>query len=186
MPFDFKSYDARCATMDADQLQREWQHYTRLISCASTSTAVSGLAFLPTLGLSIIGISVAAPTIHNARKKREIIEKHLQRLGTTLHTRKRDVLGSVAFSGAVGVATLGASSAGGDAIFAAGVEHGISAIAENKTAVEVVTDVGYTGVNNALEHVYTEEKRQGDARKASETSRVSGDAVDPKKDEAGC
>lgn len=46
MPFDFKKYDAKCAAMNAAELQREWEHYTRLISGSATSTAVSGLVGL--------------------------------------------------------------------------------------------------------------------------------------------
>ncbi|KAI1490311.1 hypothetical protein F5X96DRAFT_637069 [Biscogniauxia mediterranea] len=39
MPFDFKKYDEKCAGLTAEQLQLEWNRYTRLITSASTSTA---------------------------------------------------------------------------------------------------------------------------------------------------
>src|SRR5690554_593637 len=64
MPFDFEAYDAKCRGLTPEELQREWQHYTRLISGASTSTAVSGLAIPLTLGVSVIGVGMAAPAIH--------------------------------------------------------------------------------------------------------------------------
>src|SRR6187551_3351394 len=99
MPFDFKKYDEKCRGLTPEELQREWQHYTRLISGAATSTTVSGLAIPLTAGVSMIGVGMAAPAIHNARKKREIIERHLQRHGTTQQTRKRDVVSSMALSG---------------------------------------------------------------------------------------
>ncbi|KPM36964.1 hypothetical protein AK830_g9586 [Neonectria ditissima] len=44
MPFDFKAYDQKCNALTAEELQREWEHYTRLISGAATSTAISGIA----------------------------------------------------------------------------------------------------------------------------------------------
>lgn len=134
MPFDFKKYDAKCEAMNADQLHLEWQHYTRLISGASTSTAVSGIAVPFTLGVSTIGIAVAAPAIHNARKKRAIIEKHLQKHGSTHSTRKRDVLGPMAVSSTIGVVTLGVGAVGADVIGQAGAEQGISMIVENELA----------------------------------------------------
>ncbi|GKT53964.1 hypothetical protein ColTof3_01303 [Colletotrichum tofieldiae] len=145
MPFDFKAYDAKCNGLTPEELQREWEHYTRLISGASTSTAISGIAVPFTLGVSTIGIAMAAPAIHNARKKREIIERHLQKYGMTHLTRKRDVLGSMAVSGTIGVVTLGVGTAGADAIATAGAEHGISAIVENDTAIKVVTHAALDG-----------------------------------------
>src|SRR5689334_16441358 len=134
MPFDFKKYDEKCSGMNPEELQKEWEHYTRLISGAATSTTVSGLALPFTAGVSVIGVGMAAPAIHNARKKREIIERHLQRHNTTHNTRAKDVLGSMAFSGTLGVLTLGVGSMGADAVAQQGAEHGISAIVNNDTA----------------------------------------------------
>ena len=72
MPFDFKKYDEKCAGLTAEQLQLEWNRYTRLITSASTSTAVSGAAVPVTFGVSAVGVALAAPALHNARKKRTI------------------------------------------------------------------------------------------------------------------
>ncbi|KAK0715389.1 hypothetical protein B0H67DRAFT_645150 [Lasiosphaeris hirsuta] len=86
---------------------------------ASTSTAISGLLIPFTGGTSVVGIGVTAPTIHNARKKRKIIEKHLNKHGTTHDTRKRDVIKGMAISSTVRVVTLGMVHVGGEAIAAA-------------------------------------------------------------------
>ncbi|KAK1754029.1 hypothetical protein QBC47DRAFT_282950, partial [Echria macrotheca] len=185
MPFDFQKYDQKCAAMDPEELQREWQHYTRLISGASTSTAVSGLAIPLTAGVSLIGVGMAAPAIHNARKKREIIEKHLQKHGTTHHTRKRDVVGSMAFSGTIGVVTLGVGSMGTEAIATAGAEHGVSAIVENETAIKIVSHAALDGAGMALEHAYTGHKKASDAHKAFKAAGTFQAVADAKAREAG-
>ncbi|GAB1315412.1 hypothetical protein MFIFM68171_05622 [Madurella fahalii] len=185
MPFDFNAYDAKCAAMDPEELQREWEHYTRLISGASTSTAVSGLAIPFTLGVSLIGVGMAAPGIHNARKKREIIEKHLQRHGLTHTTRKRDVLSSMAISGTIGVVTLGVGTAGADAVAIAGAEHGISAIVENEMAIKVVTHAALDGAGMAVEHAYANHKKQVDAEKAFKAKGVFQPVGAEKMREAG-
>ncbi|KAK4220969.1 hypothetical protein QBC38DRAFT_350121, partial [Podospora fimiseda] len=166
MPFDFKKYDEKCSAMNAEELQREWQHYTRLITGAATSTTVSGLALPLTCGVSVIGVGMAAPAIHNARKKREIIEKHLNLRGTTHNTRKRDVISGVAVSGTIGVVTLGVGTAGADAIATAGAEHGIQSIVANETAIKVVTHAALDGAGMGVEHLYTHHMKQRDAHKA--------------------
>ncbi|QDS72875.1 hypothetical protein FKW77_007498 [Venturia effusa] len=165
MPFDFKKYDAKCNAMDVDQLHLEWQHYTRLIAGASTSTAVSGLAVPFTFGVSTIGVAVAAPAIHNARKKREIIEKHLQKLGTTHDTRKRDVLGPMAVSSTIGVVTLGVGAVGADVIGQAGVEHGVNMIVENELAVKATTHLALDAAVVGAEHHHAENKKAEEAYK---------------------
>jgi hypothetical protein len=185
MPFDFKAYDVKCAAMNPEELQREWEHYTRLIAGASTSTAVSGLAVPFTLGVSLIGVGLAAPGIHNAKRKREIIEAHLQRHGTTHHTRKRDVLSSMALSGTIGVVTLGVGSAGADAIATVGAEHGISAIVENDTAIKVVTHAALDAGGMSIEHLYTHHKKEKDAHKAFQAAGVFQAVADAKAQEAG-
>lgn len=166
MPFDFKKFDAKCANMSIDELQREWEHYTRLISGSATSTAVSGAAIPFTLGVSVIGVGLAAPAIHNARKKREIIERHLQRLGTTHHTRKRDVLTPIAISGTVGLVTLGVGSAGAGAITNAAVEHGITSVAANEIAVKATVHLAVDGVAMAGEEHHMKQKRLAEAHNA--------------------
>lgn len=55
MPFKLKRYEAKCANMSADELQREREHYTRLISTSATLTAVSTAAVPFTHGVSVIG-----------------------------------------------------------------------------------------------------------------------------------
>ncbi|RYP53484.1 hypothetical protein DL768_001521 [Monosporascus sp. mg162] len=172
MPFDFKAYDAKCNGLTPEELQREWEHYTRLISGASTSTAVSGIAVPFTLGVSTIGVAMAAPAIHNARKKREIIEKHLQKHGRTHVTRKRDVVGSMAVSGTIGIVTLGVGTAGADAVATAGAEHGISAIVENDTAIKIVTHAALDGVGMGIEHAHTSRLKKKDAVKAFQAAGV--------------
>ncbi|CAN8095497.1 unnamed protein product [Discula destructiva] len=105
--FKFDEFDALCADLDADQLQLKWQHYTRALSAASSSTAVATLAAGPTGGISMIGAMIAGPLMHNARKKREIIEKHMTALGVEPETRKKDIYGPALISGILGGATAG-------------------------------------------------------------------------------
>lgn len=76
--------------------QKEWENYTRQLSGGATSTTLSvGFAHL-TLGASLVGLGLSAPRIHNARKKRAIVEERLRQLEMEARTRKRDVLGPVA------------------------------------------------------------------------------------------
>ncbi|KAI8676366.1 hypothetical protein LRP88_10631 [Fusarium phalaenopsidis] len=185
MPFDFKAYDEKCRGLTLEELQREWEHYTRLISGAATSTAVSGMAIPLTLGVSTIGVAMAAPAIHNARKKREIIERHLNRLNSTHHTRKRDVLGSMAVSGTIGVVTLGVGSMGADAVATAGAEHGIQSIVANETAIKLATHAALDGAGMAIEHKHTDRLKKKDALKAFKKAGVFQAVQDAKAAEAG-
>ncbi|ENI01308.1 hypothetical protein COCC4DRAFT_33956 [Bipolaris maydis ATCC 48331] len=119
--------------MSLEELRLEWNHYTRLITGSATSTTISGLAAPLTGG------------IHNARKKRAIIDCHLARYEEQHITRKRDVIGSMAFSGTLGVATLGIGSMGADIALTEGICHGVfESTAE--TEVKVVTHVIADGV----------------------------------------
>ncbi|CZR32007.1 uncharacterized protein FPRO_02083 [Fusarium proliferatum ET1] len=185
MPFDFKAYDQKCQGLTLEELQREWEHYTRLISGAATSTAVSGCAIPLTLGVSTIGVAMAAPAIHNARKKREIIERHLNRLNATHKTRKRDVLGSMAVSGTIGVVTLGVGSMGADAVATAGAEHGIQSIVANETAIKLVSHAALDGAGMMVEHKHTDHLKKKDARKAFQKAGVFQAVQDAKAAEAG-
>ncbi|KAG9251046.1 uncharacterized protein F5Z01DRAFT_628400 [Emericellopsis atlantica] len=185
MPFDFQKYDEKCRGLTPEELQREWQHYTRLITGAATSTTVSGLAIPLTAGVSTIGVALAAPAIHNARKKREIIERHLTRHSASHVTRKRDVLSGVAVSGTIGVMTLGVASMGADTIAAHGAEHGISAIIENETAVKVVTHAALDGAGLGVEHVHTNHVRRKEAQKAFQAAGVFQAVQGAKAAEAG-
>ncbi|KAK6337246.1 hypothetical protein TWF718_010027 [Orbilia javanica] len=173
MPFDFQKYDAKCAAMTPSELQLQWEHYTRLISGAATSTAVSGVALPLTMGVSVVGVALAAPAIHNARKKREIIEKHLNNHGTSHVTRKRDVLTSVAISGTVGVVTMGASSLAADAVTSHAANYGIQQVVENELAVKVGTHVAFDAAAMAGEHAHTEHKRKKEAQKAEQQGRIA-------------
>jgi hypothetical protein len=170
MPFDFKKYDAKCAAMSVDELHLEWQHYTRLISGASTSTAISGIAVPFTLGVSTVGVAVAAPAIHNARKKRAIIEKHLQKLGTTHNTRKRDMLGPMALSSTVGVMTLGVGAMGADVIGQAGVYHGIDVIVQNEMVVKASTHLAVELAVVGAEESHAKAKKAAEAYKHMQTT----------------
>ena len=60
----------------------------------------------------MIGAGISAATIHNARGKRAIIEKQLSQQGTTHHTRKSGVTGSMAFSSIIRVLTFGVAVTG--------------------------------------------------------------------------
>jgi hypothetical protein len=107
MPFDYNEYREKCSGMTKEQLQKEWENYTRQISAVTTSTAAS-MIFMPVMGgSSVVGVGLSVPRIHNARKKREIIEAGLKVRGTTYHTRKGDALASTAVSEIIGGLTLG-------------------------------------------------------------------------------
>ncbi|KAJ4170986.1 hypothetical protein NW754_007129 [Fusarium falciforme] len=166
MPFDFKAYDEKCRGLTLEELQREWEHYTRLISGAATSTAVSGMA-------------IPSPS------KREIIERHLNRHNSTHHTRKRDVLGSMAVSGTIGVVTLGVGSMGADAVATAGAEHGIQSIVANETAIKIATHAALDGAGMAVEHKHTDRLKKKDALKAFKKAGVFQAVQDAKAAEAG-
>lgn len=137
--------------MSLEELRREWNHYTRLITGSATSTAISGLAAVPTLGISMIGVMIGSAGIHNARKKREIIDYHLARYEEKHTTRKRDVIGSMVFSGTLGVATLCVGSMGADIALTEGMCHGIFEETA-KTEVKVVAHIVADGVGLATEH----------------------------------
>lgn len=165
MPFDFAEYDYKCSQMSPEQLQREWNHYTRLITGSATSTALSGLALLPTLGVSMIGIAIGSSGIHNARKKRDIIDRHLARYGQEHKTRMRDVAGSMVFSGTVGVVTLGVGMGGAETVLAEGIQHGLLTAAD-ETVVKVGTHAVADGVALSLEHKHHEHIRAKEEKRA--------------------
>lgn len=135
--FKFAEFDAQCSELDVDQLQLKWQHYTRALSAASTSTAVATLAAGPTGGVSMIGAMIAGPLMHNARKKRHIIEKHMGMRGSAPDTRKKDIYGPAIFSGTLGGAT-------------AGIGLGAEAMAIDKVT-KIVSHVVFDGVLTKVE-----------------------------------
>ncbi|KAG6359660.1 hypothetical protein INS49_013183 [Diaporthe citri] len=106
--FKFDEFDDLCGELDGEQLQLKWQHYTRALSAASTSTAVATLAAGPTGGVSMIGAMIAGPLIHNARKKRQIIEHHMSIRGIEPETRNKDIYGPMGFSAIVSHAAIDA------------------------------------------------------------------------------
>ncbi|KAI3399515.1 hypothetical protein diail_6537 [Diaporthe ilicicola] len=112
--FKFDEFDVLCGELDGEQLQLKWQHYTRALSAASTSTAVATIAAAPTGGVSMIGAMIAGPLIHNARKKRQIVEHHMSIRGLAPETRNKDIYGPMAFSAVLGGATMGVGSAGAE------------------------------------------------------------------------
>ncbi|PVH77691.1 hypothetical protein DL98DRAFT_353142, partial [Cadophora sp. DSE1049] len=116
MPFDYEKYQEKCNGMTTEQLQQQWGNCTRQVSAGATGTATSVLLVPVTGGLSLLGLGFSAPRIHNARKKREIIEAGLQARGTTHQTRTRDVVGPMAISGAISGLTLGLVPPGGDVL----------------------------------------------------------------------
>jgi hypothetical protein len=131
MPFDYDSYQEKCDGMTAEQLQKEWENYTRQMSAGATSTATS-ILFMPfTAGLSVVGVGLSAPRIHNARKKREIIEAGLKARGTTHKTRAGDVLAPMAVSGIIGGLTLGLVPPGVDSVAGVAAGRGLEIAATN-------------------------------------------------------
>jgi len=125
MPFDYKEYQRKCDSLTAEQLQAEYENYTRQLAGGATSTATSVLLSPFTAGVSLVGIGLSAPRVHNARKKREIIEAGLQARGETHRTRKRDVLAPVAVAGTLSGLTLGLAGPGADMIAGQAVGHGM-------------------------------------------------------------
>ncbi|PMD42491.1 hypothetical protein L207DRAFT_581149 [Hyaloscypha variabilis F] len=125
MPFDYREYQRKCDSLTVDQLQAEYENYTRQLAGGATSTATSVLFSPFTAGISLVGIGLLAPRVHNARKKREIIEAGLQARGKTHRTRKRDVLAPVAVAGTLSGLTLGLAGPGADMIAGQAVGHGM-------------------------------------------------------------
>lgn len=140
MPFDFSAYQKKCDGMTKEQLHAEWDNYTRQISGGATSTATSVLLSPLTAGVSLVGLGISAPRIHNARKKREIIEAGLQARGTVHHTRTRDVVGPMALTGAISGLTLGIAGPGADVVGAAAIQHGVEVVA-TQMALEATASV---------------------------------------------
>lgn len=159
MPFDYEEYQKKCNTLTTEQLHKEWENYTRQIAGGATSTATSVLFSPLTAGISLVGLGLSAPRIHNARKKREIIEAGLQARGTTHNTRKRDVIAPMAVAGTLGGLTLGLAGPGADMIAGAAVGHGVE-YAVSHTALDATGAV--------LEHSHDEHSK----KKADEKLRL--------------
>lgn len=156
MPFDYGAYQAKCNTLSTEQLQKEWENYTRQIAGGATSTATSVLLSPATAGISLIGLGLSAPRIHNARKKREIIEAGLKARGTTHNTRKRDVVAPMAISGVLAGATFGLAGTGADIIAGEAVGKG----AEYAASHAILDVAGAT-----IEHKHDEHlKKKGEQK----------------------
>lgn len=133
-----------------------------------TSTTLS-VGFAPfTLAASLLGLGLFGPRIHNAskkRKKRVIIESHLQPLEFTHHTHQRDVLGPMALSSTIGGLTLDLAPAGADAVMSVGAEHAIAAIASNPDTVVVATHAALDGVRGGVEHAHAKKTQKKEWKK---------------------
>lgn len=151
MPFDYDDYQKKVNTLTTEQLHKEWENYTRQIAGGATSTATSVLFSPLTAGISLIGLGLSTPRIHNARKKREIIEAGLQARGATHNTRKRDVIAPMAVAGTLGGLTLGLAGPGADMIAGAAVGHGVE-YAVSHTALDATGAV--------LEHTHDEHSKK--------------------------
>jgi len=172
MPFDYEEYEKKCSTLSPEALQKEWENYTRHIAGSATSTAGSVLFAPFTAGASLVGLGLSTPRIHNARKKRAIIEEHLQAHGTTHHTRKRDVVAPMTVAGTLGGLTLGFAGAGADMIAGQAVGKGVEYVVSH-AALEVA---GAT-----LEHKHDESKKMKDQLELSKKyGNVEGLGIDEK------
>lgn len=80
MPFNFKEYEAQCSRKSRPELQHDLQHYDNVVTGASAGTGISIITAPLTMGVSLLAIGGTAPAIHNARKKRAILRRQLQRL----------------------------------------------------------------------------------------------------------
>jgi hypothetical protein len=125
MPFDFKEYQTKCDGMSTEELKKEMENYTRQLSGGATSTATSILLAPYTGGASLLALGLSTPKVHNARKKRAIIEAGLKARGTTHDTRKRDVIGPMAVTGAINTLTLGLAGPIASTVAGQVVGHGV-------------------------------------------------------------
>lgn len=172
MPFDYEEYENKCSALSPEALQKEWENYTRHIAGGATSTAAPVLFAPLTAGASLVGLGLSTPRIHNARKKRAIIETHIQAHGTTHHTRKRDVVAPVAVAGTLGGLTLGLAGPGADLIAGQAVGKGVE---------YVVSHAALEAAGATLEHKHDEHKMMKDQLYlAKKYGNVEGPAVDQK------
>jgi hypothetical protein len=140
MPFDFKSYKLKCESLSTEELQIQWQKYTREIASGTTMASTS-VVFAPlTAGISSIGLVGSTPKMYNARKKRQIIDAELEQRNMAHHTRKRDVFFSVATAGTIGVLGLGLAPVGSEMLGAVAGEKGVE-YAVSHVAVDVAGGV---------------------------------------------
>ncbi|KAH8805540.1 hypothetical protein F5884DRAFT_799761 [Xylogone sp. PMI_703] len=151
MPFDYEAYQKKCNELSTEELHREWENYTRQLAGGATSTTTSVLFAPLTAGISLLGLGLSAPRVHNARKKREIIEAGLQARGTTHNTRKRDVVAPMAIAGTISGLTLGLAGPGADLIAGEAVGHGVEYAASH---------VALDATGAVLEHKHDAHKKK--------------------------
>ncbi|POS84681.1 hypothetical protein EPUL_006479, partial [Erysiphe pulchra] len=119
MPFDFAAYKKKCDGFTTEELQVEWENYTRQLVGGATLTASSILLSPMTSGISLIGTVISVPQLANARKKRAIVGNKMYSYGVVPHTRKRDLLvpAGIALTTAgltYGMTPIGAELLGGE------------------------------------------------------------------------
>lgn len=125
MPFDFAAYKRKCDALTTEELQLEWQNYTRQLSSGATLTASSVLLSPLTSGISLIGLGLSVPQLHNARKKRAIVGNRMLLHGKEPHTRRRDIIIPAGISVTASGLTLGLTPTGSELI---GGEAGVKGI----------------------------------------------------------
>lgn len=155
--FKFAEFDAMCADLSDAELQLKWQHYTRALTSASTSTTVAVLAAGPTGGVSVIGAMIAGPLLHNARKKRQMVGRHMRARGLEPETRSRDVYVPLAIGTAIGAATMGVGSVGAEALAVDGIVDKTVAKVILHTAMDVAATAGE---EKHLKHEHRKEQRR--------------------------
>ncbi|GKT48476.1 uncharacterized protein ColSpa_08657 [Colletotrichum spaethianum] len=115
MPFDPEAYRLKCAEMPDDVLLARRSHYVRRLASSATGAALHTAAGGFTFGLTWLLVPYDAARIHNARRKRRILEEHALDRGLAVETKRGDVLvpmaaglalGAVAFEGAAACAEL--------------------------------------------------------------------------------
>ncbi|RKF64674.1 hypothetical protein OnM2_017066 [Erysiphe neolycopersici] len=125
MPFDYASYKKKCDSLTTEELQLEWQNYTRQLSSGATLSASSVLLSPLTSGISLIGLGISVPQLHNARKKRAIVGNKMKSYGVGPRTRRRDVIIPAAISMTASGLTFGLTPTGAELI---GGEVGVKGI----------------------------------------------------------
>ncbi|KHJ31500.1 hypothetical protein EV44_g2048 [Erysiphe necator] len=144
MPFDFAAYKAKCDALTTQELQLEWQNYTRQLTSGATLTTTSVMMSPLTSGISLVALGISVPQIHNARRKRAIIGNKLQSHGMGPHTRRRDIIIPAAITITTSGLTLGATPLGSELI---GGEAGVKGI--EYLATHVVLDTMWAILDEA-------------------------------------
>ncbi|KAL0939504.1 uncharacterized protein CTRU02_206114 [Colletotrichum truncatum] len=165
MPFDAEAYDLKCRQMDDNALIARREHYVRQIASSSTGAALRTAAGAATAGLTWLMIPYDAARIHNARRKRKILEKHAIDRGLTIETKCGDVLGPMALGATLGVVAFEGAQMCADMVM--GADGGGSA-AESKEAGEAVKGIAHLGLDAGIAAV---EHKHAQREKSHETGR---------------